>query len=418
MSSMRSPRLARSRIPFALAAILASASAVAQTPEFDGVGSTEQAALENALLEAIRQTVGVVNQDSMSKKRMELVSANVHWLVAASADESGAREGIATATKGVVESYSVLRREKDGDVHRVRIAAKVSKRDAAAPRTEPFSVVVLPMRSAPGRIRVEKDGAVFDEPLDLSPLAEQVRKAAKAALVQSGAFTVLDREDLTLADAELARIRGGESSPQSIALLRQRLVADYLLLGEVASAEARLEAKSMSVPGWSTRSGHEFSLRYTVLEVPTGKILRTGTVESAWRSVEPTVQNEARIDVEQVFLELAGRTVPFLVDGFVGDIDPVMVAKVKDADGKRLATLTQGGSRFAVGDTFLAFELGEELTHPVTGASLGRDETILGEVRIVDTGGKLAVGEVTSGGEHIARGALLRRKPPAGVRLR
>lgn len=415
---MRFLTFARRLVPFAFSVILAAAPASAQTPEFDGVGSTEQAALENALLEAIRQTVGVVNQDSISMKRMELVSANVHWLVAASAEESGAHEGIATATKGVVESYTVLRREKDGDVHRVRIAAKVSKRDPSAPRTEPFSVVVLPMRSAQGRIRVEKDGTVFDEPLDLTPLAEQVRKAAKAALVQSGAFTVLDREDLTLADVELARIRGGESSPQSIALLRQRLVADYLLLGEIASAETRLEAKSMSVPGWSTRSGHEFSLRYTVLEVPTGKILRTGTIESAWRSTEPKVQNDARIDVEQVFLELAGRTVPFLVDGFVGDIDPLMVAKVKDADGKRLATLTQGGSRFAIGDTFVAFELGEELTHPKTGASLGRDESVLGEVRVVDASGRLAVGEVLSGGERVARGALLRRKPPAGVRLR
>ncbi len=391
---------------------------MAQTPEFDGAGSTEQAAIENALLEAIRQTLGVVNQDSTAKKRLELHSASVHWLLAASSDESATREGIATATKGLVESYSVLRREKDGEVFRVRIAAKVSKQDPLAHRAEPFSVVVLPMRSAPGRIRIERDGAVVDEPLSVAPLAEQLCKATKAALVQSRAFTVLDREDLTLADVEFARIHGGESSPKSIGLLRQRLVADYLLLGEIASAEARLEAKSMSVPGWSTHSSHLFSLRYTVLEVPTGKILRTGTVESAWRNDEPAVQNEARIDVERLFGELASRTVPFLVDGFLGEIDPLMVAKVKDTDGKRSATLTQGGSRFSVGDLFEAIELGEELTHPVTGASLGRDETVLGKIRISDVGGKLAIGEITSGAERVARSSLLRRMPPAGVRLR
>jgi len=401
-----------------ISALAIAASALAQNAEFEGTGASEPAAIENALLEAIRQTVGVVNEDRLAQKRLELVNANVHWMLAAKSEESGKQERIATATKGIVESYSVIGRVKEGDVFRVRIQAKVATFDANAIRREPFSVVVLPMRSKSGRIRVERDGSVFDEPLDLQSLAAQLHTVAKTQLVQSGVFTVLDREQLALADAELARIKDGESAVQSLALLRQRLVADYLLLGEVESAEATLDARSMSVPGWSCRPGHSFALRYTVLEVPTGKILRTGTVESAMRSAEPTVQNDARIDVEKLFGELAGRTVPFLVDGFLGDLDALMVAKVKDLDGKRFATLTQGGSRFAIGDVFEAVELGEELTHPATGAPLGRDETVLGDVRITDTGGRLAVAEVVTGGERVARGALLRRKRPAGVRLR
>ncbi len=415
---MNASRSAPRRCSPLLSALLLAGATLAQNAEFEGTGATEPAAIENALLEAIRQTLGVVNEDRMAQKRLELVNANVHWMLAAKAEESGKQERIATATKGLVESYSVIARAKEGDVFRVRIQAKVATYDPDAARREPFSVVVLPMRSKPGRIRVERDGKVFDEPLDLQPLAEQLRLAAKTQLVQSGAFTVLDRDDLALADAELARIQDGESAQKHITLLRQRLVADYLLLGEVVAAEATLDARSMSVPGWSCRPGHSFAMRYTVLEVPTGKILRTGTVESSQRTTDPTVQDQPRIDVERLFGELAGRTVPFLVDGFLGDLDALMVAKVKDVDGKRLATLTQGGARFAVGDVFEAVELGEELTHPATGAPLGRDETVLGDVRIVDASGRLAVAEVTSGGERVARGALLRRKRPAGVRMR
>ena len=95
-----------------------------------------------------------------------------------------------------------------------------------------------------------------------------------------------------------------------------------------------------------------------------------------------------------------------------------MVAKVKEQDGKRTAILTQGGARFAVGDVFEAYELGEELTHPATGASLGREETIVGEIRITDASARLASGEVTTGSDKVARGALVRRKAPAGVRVR
>lgn len=390
----------------------------AQAREFEGVGKTEPMAIENALLEAIRQTVGVVNEDRIEQKRVELAHANLHWAFAASRDETERRERVATATKGIVESYRVLSRVQEGDLLRVRIEATVASFAPGALRREPFSVVVLPMRAVPGRLRVTKDGKVAEEPLDLGPLAAQLRSVAKAQLVQSGVFAVLERDDLALADAELARIHAGEAAPAAITRLQQRLVADYLLLGEIVAAEASLDARAMSVPGWSTRSAHAFAMRYTVLEVPTGKILRTGTVESTWRSSAPTVQDDARVDVDGWFAELALRAIPFVVDGFVGDLNPLMVAAVKEQDGRRIATLTQGGTSFAIGDTFVAYELGEELTHPVTGAALGRDETVLGEVRIVDTDGRLAKAEVVGAGERIARGVLLRRKPPEGVRVR
>jgi curli biogenesis system outer membrane secretion channel CsgG len=410
------------RRPFAvttLAAILAlTAPLCAQSIQVEGIGKTEPLAIENALLEAIRQTVGATNEDRTSKKRMELMHANVHWAISASSEENEQKERITTATKGVVESYSVTSRQKEDDQVRVRIEAKVAKFDPSKARQEPFSVVVLPMRSAQGRLRIVRDGKAVDESLDLAPLAQQMRALAKTQLVQSGVFTVLDRDDLALADQELARIKQGDSASKDLARLQQRLVADYLLLGEIVEAEARIDARSMSVPGWSVTGGHQFALRYTVLEVPTGKILRTGEIESSMRSEKPEPRDEARIDVDRLFAELASRTAPILVDGFVGDLDPLMVAKVKEQDGKRTAILTQGGARFAVGDVFEAYELGEELTHPATGASLGREETIVGEIRITDASARLASGEVTTGSDKVARGALVRRKAPAGVRVR
>jgi len=408
--------------PFAastLAAILAlTAPLCAQSIQVEGIGKTEPLAIENALLEAIRQTVGATNEDRTSKKRMELMHANVHWAISASSEENEQKERITTATKGVVESYSVTSRQKEDDQVRVRIEAKVAKFDPSKARQEPFSVVVLPMRSAQGRLRIVRDGKAVDESLDLAPLAQQMRALAKTQLVQSGVFTVLDRDDLALADQELARIKQGDSASKDLARLQQRLVADYLLLGEIVEAEARIDARSMSVPGWSVTGGHQFALRYTVLEVPTGKILRTGEIESSMRSEKPEPRDEARIDVDRLFAELASRTAPMLVDGFVGDLDPLMVAKVKEQDGKRTAILTQGGARFAKGDVFEAYELGEELTHPTTGASLGREETIVGEIRITDASARLASGEVTTGSDKVARGALVRRKAPAGVRVR
>ena len=50
----------------------------------------------------------------------------------------------------------------------------------------------------------------------------------------------------------------------------------------------------------------------------------------------------------------------------------------------------------ATGNTVIIFREGEELKHPVTGASLGRADEEVGRARILEVGEKTSVAEVTA----------------------
>ncbi len=64
--------------------------------------------------------------------------------------------------------------------------------------------------------------------------------------------------------------------------------------------------------------------------------------------------------------------------------------------GKRVYTDLTDESGVAPGNTVIIYREGEELKHPVTGASLGRADDEVGRARIVEVSDKTSVAEVTS----------------------
>ena len=64
--------------------------------------------------------------------------------------------------------------------------------------------------------------------------------------------------------------------------------------------------------------------------------------------------------------------------------------------GKQVYTDLTEASAVAPGNTVIIFREGEELTHPVTGAPLGRADEEVGRARIVEVGDKTSVAEITS----------------------
>jgi len=64
--------------------------------------------------------------------------------------------------------------------------------------------------------------------------------------------------------------------------------------------------------------------------------------------------------------------------------------------GKQIYTDLAEDSGVATGNTVIIFREGEELKHPVTGASLGRADEEVGRARILEVGEKTSVAEVTA----------------------
>lgn len=79
----------------------------------------------------------------------------------------------------------------------------------------------------------------------------------------------------------------------------------------------------------------------------------------------------------------------------------------------RMVTISRGeGSGVAIGQVWEVFALGEEMIDPDTGASLGREELQVGEIRIVRVNPKTSQAEIISD-TGVDKGAILRR--PVGA---
>ena len=57
-----------------------------------------------------------------------------------------------------------------------------------------------------------------------------------------------------------------------------------------------------------------------------------------------------------------------------------------------------GSAGVKVGDTFTVYKAGEELVDPDSGASLGVEETLAGQMQISKVMPKFSIGMITSGG--------------------
>jgi hypothetical protein len=89
--------------------------------------------------------------------------------------------------------------------------------------------------------------------------------------------------------------------------------------------------------------------------------------------------------------------------------DVAFPARILAKTGK-IVTINRGdGTGIAAGQLWEVFALGEELTDPDTGASLGREEVKVGQVRVQRVTARTAQGEVSGEDLGIDRGAIVRR---------
>jgi hypothetical protein len=94
-----------------------------------------------------------------------------------------------------------------------------------------------------------------------------------------------------------------------------------------------------------------------------------------------------------------------IANHFADVIFPVKVLVRRDKE----LTLNRGeGGGVAVGDTFNAFALGQELIDPDTKESLGREEVKVGTVKITQVNPKTSTAEILDD-TGIDKGAILRK---------
>lgn len=378
-----------------------------------GQGPTRDKAIQNGLYLAVCQVQGVAvssrvasvdvatgNMDVVrdpqtgSKKiEMEGVSANLAGTIAV------------TEAKGLVKSFEVID-EKQPAPDSFEVNLKVKVYDYQSPEdARKLRVAVFPFDSAS---EVHRFGSVI---VPAKRLGEQFGRSIEAMLARNEKFTLLDR-DTTEALAKEKKLLAADAPLEEKARAGEVLGADYILTGTITQAELKAEEQRIEAIGSSSfLLTAWFDVEYKLLVGPTRQVAMADQLRIKFENAEVRAMADKPalddIDYNELQQKLVQAVTVKITDGVMDYLYPVRVAAVRD-DG--MLILNQGGRRFTIGDLFEISSRGADIIDPETGKALGKDEMILGRIRIFKVLPKISYAEVVQGrGGDIAVGGICRR---------
>lgn len=239
---------------------------------------------------------------------------------------------------------------------------------------------------------------------------ELLTTTVSEALVASRRFDVLNRRNDALFEAEKAFIQGGDAATAEVARLSQASGADYLIVAELQglSISNNMRETIRMTGEVLVRSAVSGTLRLEVIEFASRKV--------KWSSSQKfggTYEGVSSIGAGTLS-RLIGGAADKLMDNLIASIYPIRVIKVVGD----VAIINRGEGSAAVGETYAVFLMGEELTDPQSGESLGVMEIEAGLGKITEVKPKfsflkMATGQLDANAEYIVR--KTDKKPPAAA---
>lgn len=264
------------------------------TRDTEGFGATQQEAIANALVEAVRQVRGsAAGVDRSVKETMTVVASGSGAFVEKTVEPVA---DVYTVSRGYVRSYQVLDQQLTDKGVLVRIRAVVPSFESAISDEGKQRIAVLPFRVSHG-YRLTDHG---------NPLAFSQRLADRlvSELSQAPDVVVINRDFFAELGLEKA-VLGADASPEELTKLGASVGADFLLVGRIV--EARTEAERGAY-GSKPKKTDEVRIGWRLIEAATGKVLRAGDVAvDQLRKQENTFSWRKRDDFEagELFAALA-----------------------------------------------------------------------------------------------------------------
>lgn len=221
-----------------------------------------------------------------------------------------------------------------------------------------------------------------------------------SAVQQTRKFTVLARSD---ADA-LIEEAGATGKSFSFG------DANYLLVVTVDDFQDFIQTATFAALGkTATKRVIRFAAVGKIYETKTNKLIESANFQEQNLDTEELLANSARTggELSDALLLSLTRRMSEQIAQRVADV--IYPAKIMAKTGK-VVTLNRGdGTAIAVGQLWEVFALGDEMTDPDTGASLGREEVSVGKVRITRVTAKTSQAEINGEDLGIDKGAIVRR---------
>lgn len=242
------------------------------------------------------------------------------------------------------------------------------------------------------------------------------------ALVQSGEFMVLEREQLNHVLAEQDLGQSGRVTEQTAPAIGKLLGVAAIVYGSVSEFGYMESDTGGSITGslglGVSKTTARASIDVRMVDTSTGEIILADTADSEKsqrglkvRTEDFSFGHEGKFDQT-----LAGKAAREAIDELVEGITETMkevpwTGRVVKADDPNKIYLN-GGSNAGIdtGMVFNVYRMGEELIDPATGISLGAEEELVGSMRVTDVKEKYSICSAVDG-SGFAAGDMVRYEP-------
>lgn len=350
-----------------------------------GTAVSRDAAIEDALIQAVRQIKGVSLQSATVAVRSGKTESKNGQRTANFTAENASVTKMKSA--GVIAGYDIIDEYKSNGLWNVTIETQVNvyETPGLSPDTRRKLAIVGFRASAANRKRGVPQ--VFQQKLTDS-------------LVQSRRFTVLDREEECLYQREKANWKSDDFAVAEQAKLGMRLGADYIVTGKILSFTTSSIRKDIKV------TGESYFVERVAAQV-SYKVIVPATMQVKWSStvtVDKTYERDSATSRGARSARLSNMVSKKISTQLLQAIYPLKVIKVS---GNQIY-LNMGGVNVKAGQRYNVYHLGERLIDPYTKESLGRTESKIATIKVTEVKTKYAVATVLHQSGNIGKGNICR----------
>ncbi|MCP4114686.1 MAG: hypothetical protein GY737_04650 [Desulfobacteraceae bacterium] len=355
--------------------------------EVEGFGVQFCEAVQNGLIEALKQTKGVAIDSkrqfakAIKEKAVSKDGQNSHQVMINERMQSSVRE----VTQGIIHEYRIVDSYKDDGQWGVKLEVKLM--EYKTPGFSPHKrrkMAVIPFRTKQCSFNV------CGKRIPAAEIAGLFTQKLVTEFTQTRKFTVLDRDYYEEFLRERDLILSPDTPVAEQMKIGEVLGVDYLVVGtisDVSSSINQYKKQLTGETGWE-RSGL-FIVDYRIIVMATRQIKWSDSVKVILENDDYQRLGADRPELmDQAILKQAAGD---LVSRAMDNIYPLRVAEVQP-HGQLI--LNQGGTGLQEGLLVDVFRKGKKLRDPYTGEFLGFAETLVGTAEIVRVTAKISYARI------------------------
>lgn len=237
-------------------------------------------------------------------------------------------------------------------------------------------------------------------------------KMLETALAKSGMFDVYTRAEMDKVLKEQALGQTGMITPQSAAKTGQMIGVNVIVVGAVTEFGEKVDGVNVFFVAGGKKSTARVVIDVQLIDTTTGKIIKALSAEGEESNAGVSlfvVSGGTSLDDTKVGKAMR-KAINKLVDEISAEIAKIpWSTKIVKAQGSTVYISGGASANLQPGMKFLVYRAGEELVDPETGESLGKEETLAGEIMVTQVLEKMSKAVVVSG-MGFSRGDVVRLK--------